>query len=93
MDRWKTTLGPLAGTDAGPRVGGCEVADLVGTSWNHPDTPLPSPFRQEGSRHDDSASLIRLPLHDATTPAVMVHSGARPRRWTGKIAAAALLGP
>ena len=40
-----------------------------------------------------ASPMLRIPLHDPTTPAVIVHRGADPRRWTGKMAIAALLGP
>jgi hypothetical protein len=40
-----------------------------------------------------ASPMLRIPLHDPTTPAVIVHRGADPRRWTGKTAIAALLGP
>jgi hypothetical protein len=39
------------------------------------------------------SSMLRIPLHDSTTPAVIANRGADPRRWTGKMAVAALLAP
>jgi hypothetical protein len=38
-------------------------------------------------------TVLRIPLHDTTTPAVIVHRGADPHCWTGKMAVAALMGP